>query len=67
MVPGVLENVAGMGGHQRDGLRDVERRAAAQSDHGVGAVGLVRGDTLAHLAPHRIAPDSGKDRGIEAR
>ena len=36
-----------MGGHQRDGLGDVERRAAAQSDHRVGAVRLVRGDALA--------------------
>ena len=62
MVPGVLEHVARMHGHQRDDLRDIERRSPAKSDHRVGAMGaigidlyaypdlsVVCGDTIYHL------------------
>jgi hypothetical protein len=52
-------------GHQRDGLGDVEGRAAAQSDHGVGTVVLVGRHALAHLAAHGIAPDAGEDAGMK--
>ena len=40
MVPCVFEDVARMRRHQRDRLGDVERRAAAQADHRVGACAL---------------------------
>ncbi len=52
--------------HQRDRLRDVERRAAAQSDHGIGVVRLVGRDPFPDLAPDRIAPDAGEDADVEA-
>ena len=38
-------------GEQADDLGDVERRAAADADHAVGAVGLVGGGTVHHLRP----------------
>ena len=52
--------------HQRDRLGDVERRAAAQADHRVGAVRLVGGDAFVDLASDRVAPDAGEDADVEA-
>ena len=49
------------------GLGDVERRAAAQADHRIGVVRLVRGGALLHLAADGIAPDLGEDGDVEAR
>ena len=66
MVPRVFEDVAGMRGHQRNSLRDIERCAAAHPDHRVGVVRLVRRDALVHLTAHRVAPDARKDGNAQA-
>ena len=44
-----------MDGHQRDRFRDVERRAAAQTDHRICAMFLERGNAGIDLACNRIA------------
>ncbi len=54
-------------GHQRDRLRDVERGAAAQADHRVGAMRLVRRGAAADLARDRVAPDLRVDGDVESR
>ncbi len=56
-----------MARHQRDRLGDIERRAAAQADHRIGVVRLVRGRALLHLAADGIAPDLGENADIETR
>ena len=67
VIPRILEHVAVVRGHERDGFGDVERRAAAESDHGVGAMVLERGSAARRLAGDRIAPDVGIDGDVEAR
>src|SRR6187431_2115347 len=50
MVPCIFEHAAGMDGHQRDRFRDVERRAAAQTDHRIRAMLPERGNAGIDLA-----------------
>ena len=65
MVPCVFENVARMSRHQRDRLGDVERGAAAEADHCVGAMCLEGGHAVVDLALHRVAPDLRVRRHLE--
>jgi hypothetical protein len=50
-----------MHGHQRDDLRDIERRTAAKADDPVGAVGAIGRDALVDLASDRVAVNAGVD------
>ena len=66
MIPRIFEDIAVVVRHQRNGLGDVERRAAADADDGVRAMGLERGCAGHHLAAHRIAEDVREHRDVEA-
>ncbi len=57
MVPRILEDVAVVVRHQRDGLGHVQRGAAADADDRIRAMRLVRGRAGHHLAAHRVAED----------
>ena len=52
--------------HQRDGLADVERAAAAEGDHAVVPAGLVGRDAVLDVLPDRVALDVGEHRAPQA-
>ena len=60
----VVEQVAGMMNHQRDGLGDVNRGAAAYRDDGIGVMSAVGVDARRHLRFHRIAPNAGEHGSV---
>src|SRR5262245_15620819 len=61
MIPRVLENVAAMDRHQRNGLCNVQGRTAAQTDHGVGAMFAKRLCSMHDLTRRWIAPDLAEE------
>jgi hypothetical protein len=67
MVPGVLQDVAFVHGHQRDRLGDVERGAPAESDDGIGRVRLEGAHAVDNLLARRVAMDAGIDLRVEGR
>ena len=65
VVPRIFEDVTVMRCHERDGFGDVEGRAAAETDHGVGVM-VLEGDRPAHcLARDGVAPDVGIHGDVE--
>ncbi len=58
VVPRVLENVAGVYHHQRDGFCDIERGSATDSDDAVGAVRVVGRHAFHDLAADRVSQDA---------
>ena len=66
MIPRIFQDIAVVVRHQRNGLGDVERRAAADTDDRVRAVRLERGRAGHHLAAHRIAEDVREHGDVEA-
>jgi hypothetical protein len=66
MVPRILEDIARMPGHHQHRLRDVERGAAAEPDHRIGAMVAERSAARHRLRARRIAPDAVEHRDIES-
>ena len=67
LVPGVLQNVALMGGGQADHFGYVECRTAAKTDHAVGLVCLKSGAARHRLAAGRVAEHAGEHRHLQPR
>ena len=67
MVPHVFEDVALVRGGDADYFGDVERRAAAEADHAIRAMGLERGRSLHHLAGGRVAEHAGEHGHLQPR
>jgi hypothetical protein len=66
MVPRVFEDAALVRGHQRHRLGDIQRRAAAEADDAIGAVGLEGRHAVVDLLLHRVAEDAAVDGRIQA-
>jgi hypothetical protein len=67
VVPHVFEDVALVGGGHSDDLGHVERGAATETDHAVGAVRLEGGGTVHDLAAGRVAEHARKHRHVQPR
>ena len=67
VVPHVLEDVALVRGGDADHLGHVERRAAAEADHAIGAMRLEGGRARHHLAGGRVAEHAGEHGHLQPR